>query len=104
MNKFILDVARGYYKDEGWPRTTYGVSKIGVTSFTKILARENKNILINACCPGFVKTDMSSNNPSGKSPDAGAEVPVWLATLPQDSKIHGGFFRDKNNETIWEDY
>ncbi len=47
----------------------------------------------------YVKTDMSSHKGT-KSPDEGAETPVWLATLPSDSALNGGFFRDKS-EVAW---
>ena len=33
-------MAAGTYSAEGWPKTTYGVSKIGVTALTKVLARQ----------------------------------------------------------------
>jgi len=106
MNKFIQDVAKGTWKQEGWPTTTYGVSKIGETALTRILAREfkDKKILINACCPGWIKTDMTSNNPAAGEPEQGAKVPVWLATLPENSKYNGGFFQSTNKETKWETF
>jgi NAD(P)-dependent dehydrogenase (short-subunit alcohol dehydrogenase family) len=41
----------------------YSVSKIGVIGMTRILAhrasRERNDILVNSCCPGWVKTDMA---------------------------------------------
>jgi len=41
----------------------YGMSKVGVTALTRILARrvnsEGKDILVSACCPGWVRTDMA---------------------------------------------
>jgi hypothetical protein len=39
MNKFISDVAAGTYTQEGWPKNAYGVSKIGVSALTRILAQ-----------------------------------------------------------------
>jgi len=101
MNTFIRDVAKGNWKEEGWPSTTYGVSKIGETALTRVLSKSYPSILINACCPGFIRTDMSSNNPAGGPPSEGAKVPVWLATLPSDSKYNGGFFKNMA-EVEWE--
>lgn len=36
----------------------YSVSKACVNAITAILARENPGLTINACCPGWVATDM----------------------------------------------
>jgi len=103
MNKFIDDVAKNVYSAEGWPKSTYGVSKIGLTALTKVHARDEslkkRNILINACCPGYCKTDMSSMKGT-RSADDGATTPVWLATLPADSKQTGTFCRDMQ-EITW---
>jgi len=106
MNKFVDDVAAKTWEKEGWPTSTYAVSKIGCTALTRILARENasKGILINACCPGYVQTDMSSWNPKAGKAEDGATIPVWLATLPEDSKWQGGFFRSIGTITDWENF
>jgi carbonyl reductase 1 len=66
------------------PRRPYSVSKALVNALTAILARENPELLINACCPGWIDTDMGGIvSPRGtrppKSPEDGAVVPVFLA-------------------------
>ena len=51
-----------------------------MNAFTRILARENEDLLINACCPGWVATGMG--NMVGKPPktaEEGARIPVRLA-------------------------
>ena len=53
---------------------------------------QGKNILVNAVCPGWVRTDMSPNGT--RSMEEGADTIVWLATLP-DGGPNGGFFRDR---------
>jgi len=82
MKKFENDVENNQWKKEGWPSNAYGVSKVGVTAMSKIFARradsEDKNILVNACCPGWVATDMGGPN-APRNPDQGAETPVYLA-------------------------
>lgn len=57
----------------------YSVSKSCVNALTAVLARENEGLVINACCPGWVATDMGSlvGNPP-KSPAEGAKIPVKL--------------------------
>jgi predicted 3-demethylubiquinone-9 3-methyltransferase (glyoxalase superfamily) len=39
-DKFVSDVAQGKHKEEGWPNSTYGVSKIAVSALTRVLARQ----------------------------------------------------------------
>jgi NAD(P)-dependent dehydrogenase (short-subunit alcohol dehydrogenase family) len=77
----------------GYP--TYRISKTALNSFTRILANELKgtHILVNAVCPGWVKTDMGGIN-APRSVEEGADTAVWLATLPNDGPT-GGFFRDR---------
>ncbi len=56
-------------------------------------------ILLNACCPGWVRTDMAGQN-APKSPDEGAVTPVYLALLPPGAKEpHGKFVSDKTVQT-----
>ena len=75
--------------------TAYRLSKLALNGLTLILANsvEGTNVLVNAGCPGWVRTEMGSPN-APRSPAEGAEGIVWLATLP-DGGPQGGFFRDK---------
>ncbi|XP_075399485.1 carbonyl reductase [NADPH] 1-like [Tenrec ecaudatus] len=104
MNKFIEDAKKGVHQKEGWPHHAYGVSKIGVTVLSRIYARNlsaqrpGDKILLNACCPGWVRTDMTGPNAT-KSPEEGAETPVYLALLPSDAEgPHGQFVMEKKVE------
>ena len=95
MEQFVQDVANGDHVTKGWPTSAYGVSKVGMTAFTKVIARElsHTDVLVNACCPGWVKTDMAGPNAPGTA-EQGAETPVHLALLPPNSPT-GEFWRDK---------
>jgi NAD(P)-dependent dehydrogenase (short-subunit alcohol dehydrogenase family) len=77
----------------GWP--AYRISKAGLNALTLILADElrGSNVLVNAVCPGWVRTDMGGPH-ADRSIEEGADTAVWLATLP-DGGPTGGFFRDR---------
>ncbi|TRY68076.1 hypothetical protein DNTS_034800 [Danionella cerebrum] len=101
MNRFVREAQEGVHSKQGWPDTAYGVSKIGLTTLTRILARNlseergGEEILCNACCPGWVRTDMAGPN-APKSPEEGAVTPVYLALLPAGAKEpHGQFVSEK---------
>jgi len=103
MRKFVQDVKDGTYKEEGWPSTAYGMSKVGMTAYTRALAAistyKNKHILINASCPGYVRTDMTSQS-AQLTPYQGAETPTMLA-LSSHTEVTGGFWRQKK-QLDWE--
>lgn len=97
MERFVSDAQAGLHSERGWPSSAYGISKTGLTTLTRILARNltkerpGDEILCNACCPGWVRTDMAGPNAT-KSPDEGAVTPVYLALLPAGAKEpHGQF-------------
>ncbi|KAL8995852.1 MAG: hypothetical protein Q9169_004504 [Polycauliona sp. 2 TL-2023] len=50
----------GTEKRDGWKSQAYGVSKAATNAMTAVLARENPGLTINACCPGWVDTDMGN--------------------------------------------
>lgn len=82
MQQFQQAVSDGREKEAGFPSAAYAVSKAGEIAFTKVIAAEEKqrgrDILVNACCPGYVKTDMTKGG-GRKTVDEGAQTPVKLA-------------------------
>lgn len=61
----------------------YGVSKLTVACYARLLAEETagKGITVSACHPGYVATDMSSWR--GELPASeGADTITWLSLAP----------------------
>ncbi|KAF6767830.1 hypothetical protein AHF37_10290 [Paragonimus kellicotti] len=116
MNEFVKHAEAGDHEQYGWPSLTYGVSKLGFTKATYILAdmlrNDPRKIIINAipyalrhslvsrvsrfqCCPGYVDTDMTDHKGS-KTPEQGADTLFYLATLPPGvTEPFGQFVHDR---------
>ncbi|MBM3585672.1 MAG: SDR family oxidoreductase [Alphaproteobacteria bacterium] len=79
----------------GRGEAAYRMSKTALNAMTALLATEFKGtgVLINAFCPGWVRTDMGGPHAT-RTVAQGADTGVWLATLPKNGP-HGGFFRDR---------
>uniref|UniRef100_A0A915ELT5 carbonyl reductase (NADPH) n=1 Tax=Ditylenchus dipsaci TaxID=166011 RepID=A0A915ELT5_9BILA len=70
-------------KEKGFPESAYRVSKAAEIAFSLLQSAQlsSKNIIVNACCPGYVDTDMTSH----KGPltiAEGADTEIYLATDP----------------------
>jgi len=73
----------------------YSMSKAALNAFTRQLAAATAGtgVLVNAACPGWVRTEMGGRN-APRTVEEGADTIVWLATLPPDGPS-GGFFSDR---------
>lgn len=84
MNQFEHDVLAGQHRQSGWGNSNYGMSKLAVIAATRIWARtlfsDAAKISVNSCCPGYCRTDMSSNK-GGRDPADGAKNAVLPATV-----------------------
>jgi NAD(P)-dependent dehydrogenase (short-subunit alcohol dehydrogenase family) len=78
----------------------YRVSKVALNGFTRILASQLKpdGILVNAVCPGWVRTDMGGPDALRSLEDGAASI-VWAARLDDDGPT-GGFYQD-GKELPW---
>ena len=97
-DRFVADVAAGTHTKSGWPSNAYRVSKVAMNAYVRILAREltedARKILVNAACPGWVRTAMGGAS-APRSPEEGAKTPAWLAILPLGDRRSGGIYRDE---------
>jgi NAD(P)-dependent dehydrogenase (short-subunit alcohol dehydrogenase family) len=99
-----LQMARRYN-----PFEAYGQSKLANVLFTYELARriEGTGVTANAVHPGFVATEIGKDNGllarvvlwflhlRARSPEQGAETPIYLAASPEVAGVTGEYFVDK---------
>lgn len=90
----------GSFAETDCEAPAYSVSKAALNMLTYQVAAElrGSGVLVNACCPGWVRTSMGGPD-ADLSPSAGADTPIWLATLPDDGPS-GGFFAERK-QTPW---
>uniref|UniRef100_A0A0B7ATQ6 carbonyl reductase (NADPH) n=1 Tax=Arion vulgaris TaxID=1028688 RepID=A0A0B7ATQ6_9EUPU len=105
MKIFVQAAQDKTLEKEGFPESAYGVSKIGVTVMSLIQQKEldkqgKEDVVVNACCPGYVDTDMSSHK-GHLTIDQGAETPVYLALLPAGVTSPRGNFVEKKQISKW---
>lgn len=95
VDQFEADVAAGAHASRGWNKSNYGLSKLALISATRVLARTcAPRLKVNACCPGYCRTDMSSNR-GGQPPEVGARNAVILATMPCEECPSGAFYQNE---------
>jgi len=92
VKDFVDSVHDGTYKKKGFGNSNYGMSKLAVIAATKVWARQHPGIRFFSCCPGYCKTDMTSQN-GVRDPADGAKNAVIPATT-KDVPPLGSFFQD----------
>ncbi|RUS82598.1 hypothetical protein EGW08_009626, partial [Elysia chlorotica] len=104
----LKDIVHTYVKaaqdnshlEKGFSGFAYGMSKLAMNVMTAIHQREvdkkgGKDILINACSPGFVATDLNLHTGT-LTLEEGSETPVYIALLPPNiNEPRGKFLRNK---------
>ena len=80
-DSYLSAVSKGQEEAEDWPKgLSYSVSKSMLNAAMKVLAKENPDLRINACCPGWCSTDTGKQTGSpAKTPAEGAVIPLNLA-------------------------
>jgi NAD(P)-dependent dehydrogenase (short-subunit alcohol dehydrogenase family) len=83
--EFEDGVAKGNYAENGWPKWGYGISKLVINLYHKILAKNaeiiGRGIQVNVCCPGYVKTNMTSYK-GHLTVEQGILTPIFLIERP----------------------
>ncbi len=91
-------IAQNEVEQRGWPKWTYGISKLAINLYCNILGHQEevlkRGIQVYSCCPGYVATDMTSHKGT-LSVDDGIKTPVHLIELPFEvnKELQGGFFQ-----------
>jgi NAD(P)-dependent dehydrogenase (short-subunit alcohol dehydrogenase family) len=93
----VVNVSSGAGQLEGMGgyAPAYSLSKAALNALTRLVAHagRDRNVLVNAVDPGWVRTDMGGSS-APRSVAQGADTIVWCATLP-DGGPTGGFFHDR---------
>jgi carbonyl reductase 1 len=81
------------------------MSKVAVIAATRVQQRMfdehvQRDLVVNACCPGYIKTDMSSNKGTGTL-EQGADTPAYLAVLPHNVRSPRGEFVAERKIIQW---
>jgi NAD(P)-dependent dehydrogenase (short-subunit alcohol dehydrogenase family) len=90
-----MSSGQGQLTEMGVGTPAYRVSKTALNALTRTTAADlhGTGILVNAMCPGWVRTDMGGSG-APRSVEQGADTALWLATLPEKGPS-GGYFRDR---------
>ncbi|KPI89818.1 putative short chain dehydrogenase [Leptomonas seymouri] len=96
VNEFLAHTKTNDFEQLGWPKSAYGVSKLAITTYTRVFGWAHPEVHVFACCPGWCRTDMSTHQ-GQKSAQEGADTPLWLATSSDclDVIPQGGFVADR---------
>lgn len=105
IQQFIDTAQNDKHQEQGFSNSAYGMSKVGVTVMSFIQQRvlnsdPREDIVVNACCPGYVDTDMTSHK-GHKTIQQGADTPAYLALLPPGIKSPKGDFVSDRTIQKW---
>ena len=90
--------------EEGWWMQAYGFSKALLNAYTRVLARQSPALLVTACTPGFVATEMTGTYDkldTLKTPEEGAVTPVMLVLAASQDVESGSYYADDRTVTPW---
>jgi len=90
-----------HYNNDTAYRQSKQADRMLTVAFALRLA--SKNITVNACHPGDVRSTLASNLGYGghESPDQGAATPVWVATSPELKGMNGKYFEHRQESRCY---
>lgn len=101
--EFVVAVRDGKNEELGWGKTMYGLSKVAVNAFSYAASRMpsvvEREIIVNSVCPGYVRTDMTSER-AMLTPEQGA-AHVLAAPHNPDQPGPSGLFFSSGNIVDW---
>merc|ERR1712226_1763749 len=71
--------------------STYAHSKMLIRALVEVQAKRWPVAEHFSCCPGWVQTNMGGQK-AAKTPEQGANVPYWLATVDKDATRPSGSY------------
>uniref|UniRef100_A0A7S1Z788 Ketoreductase domain-containing protein n=1 Tax=Trieres chinensis TaxID=1514140 RepID=A0A7S1Z788_TRICV len=82
------EIAKSYFGVTDYGGDAYGLSKALLNAYTVLHARDEPDLIVNSCSPGFIRTDLTINAGLGATnpPEKGAFAPVDLL---MNSKFEG---------------
>ncbi|ONK57076.1 uncharacterized protein A4U43_C10F16360 [Asparagus officinalis] len=101
LQSFLRDLKEKRLEENGWPTilSAYKVSKVAMSTYSRLLEEKYPTHRINCVCPGSVKTDITFN--TGILPvEEGAKGLLMLALLPADGSPTGLFYEQTNPSTF----
>ena len=70
----------------------YGMSKACLNAYTMLIARENPDVSVNSCTPGFIATDLTANMGATLPPEAGTRAPLYCLFDPAAGVASGWYY------------
>jgi NAD(P)-dependent dehydrogenase (short-subunit alcohol dehydrogenase family) len=65
------EIAASYKGQVDYEDTAYGLSKALLNAFTVLYAKENPELIINSCSPGWILTDLTAGMGATNAPEKG---------------------------------
>ncbi|KAJ8600581.1 hypothetical protein CTAYLR_008168 [Chrysophaeum taylorii] len=88
----VLDIAKSYETMTDYEDAAYGLSKACLNALTVFLARDNPDLVVNSCTPGYILTDLTRGMGASKKPEEGTKAPVYLLMDPEPASLPTGRF------------